>query len=59
MEIFKQFCSLEKTNTDRLEILRMDEISVYAEYMQSAIKNSDKNSKDAYEHACMIQFLRY
>lgn len=59
MERFKQFCVVDETNTDRFEILRLEEISVYAEYMQLAIKNSDKNGKDAYEQACMIQFLRY
>lgn len=56
MEQFRSIDSYERTCTDELEVLRSEQIAAYADYIQQAIRDSERFNADAYKHANVIQF---
>lgn len=56
MEQFRSIDSYERTYTDESEVLRLDRIAAYKEYIQQAINDSERLRADAYKHANVIQF---
>ena len=56
MEQFKSIDSYDRVCTDEYEVMRFDRMNAYTDYIRKAIRDSEKYSADAYEHAGVIQF---
>ena len=56
MEQFKSIDSYDRVCTDEYEVMRFDRMNAYTDYIRKAIRDSEKYSADASEHAGVIQF---
>lgn len=56
MEQFRSIDSYDRICTDEHEVLRIDRIDAYADYIRQAIRDSERYSEDACKHASVIQF---